>query len=81
MTPELQGEFHRMVLKHNQDLYEGQLNGKPALCIRMALAEKEIEMIQKAAEEIKKDSKAIKALVIGVVLTLVGEIIVKLVVH
>jgi cob(I)alamin adenosyltransferase len=73
----------RMLRKHDQDLYQG--NGKPALTVRMALAEKEIETVNKTVCEIREDSKAIKRMVLGAGLTTVAavaaDIIVRLVMH
>lgn len=65
------------VEKHDQDLYRG--NGKPGITTRMAVAEKEICDMKEDLKEYKKDSKQIKLMVLGVILTVIGEIIVKLV--
>lgn len=72
-------DAYRMLQKHDQDLYRG--NGKPALTVRMAIAEKDIENMQKAADEIRGDSKAIKLMVLTTLLAIAGDIIVKLVMH
>lgn len=72
-------ELCKRVAKHDRDLYEG--NGKPALTVRMALAEERIDAVNRTVEEIRKDSKAIKMMVLSVILAIAGDIIVKLVVH
>lgn len=70
-----------MVKKHHEDLYEGRGKANPSLCERMALAEKELETMNKAAEEIRADSKKIKFMVIAAILAIIGDVIVKIVVH
>lgn len=71
-------DIYRMVRKHDEDLYRG--NGKPALTVRMALCEQEIKAVKEIVEEIRKDSKAIKMMVLSVILAIAGDIIVKLVI-
>lgn len=70
-------DAYGLVQKHDNDLYRG--NGKPGLTVRMAIAEERIETVKETVDEIRKDSKAIKMMVIGVILTVLGEIVVRLV--
>ncbi len=81
MTPQLDEEFYRLVMKHNQDLYLGNGRDNPSLCTRMALHEQEMENMKEAAEKIEKNAEKIKYLVIATILAIAGDIIVKLVVH
>ena len=74
-------DFLRMVQKHHEDLYEGRGKANPSLCERMALAEKELENVKEAADEIRADSKKIKFMVVAAILAIAGDIIVKLLVH
>jgi hypothetical protein len=71
----------RMVQKHHEDLYEGRGKANPSLCERIALAEKEMENMKEAADEIRADSKKIKFMVIAAILAIIGDIVSKLLVH
>lgn len=81
-------ETRRKVDRHDKDLYYG--NGLPGITTRVALAEKAIEANKESSEkevkdvredmaEFKKDSKATRMMMLGVILTVLGEIVVKLV--
>jgi hypothetical protein len=70
-------EIRRKVEKHDDDLYRG--NGKPGLTVRVALNEQEIATVKETVDEIKSDSKAMKRMLIGLILTILGEIAVRLV--
>lgn len=81
-------ELRRKVEKHDCDLYYG--NGKPGITTRMALAEraiddnresseKEVEDVKEDMKEFKKDAKSTRMMMLGVILTVLGEIVVKLV--
>lgn len=72
-------ELRKRVEKHDRDLYVG--NGRPALCVRIAVVEKELETMNKAVDEIRKDNKAIMKMVIGLILAVAGQIIVRVVFH
>jgi hypothetical protein len=67
-----------MLQKHDNDLYRG--NGKPGLTTRMELCEERLRIVNNAAEEIRKDSRTIKLMVIGAILTIMGDILVKVLV-
>lgn len=71
-------ELRRKVDRHDCDLYYG--NGKPGITTRIALAEGEIKTVKDTVDEIKRDSKAMKMMIISLILTVIGEIIVRLVV-
>ena len=73
-------ELLRMIRKHDQDLYQGD-SRKPALTIRIELTEKEIEDMKEAAQEMKNNSRQMKVMIIGIILTIIGDIIAKLVGH
>lgn len=69
----------RKVEKHDRDLYEGSGKDNPSLTTRMALNEGDIEDVKTAVDEIKKDSKATRNMVIGLILAAVVQIIVRLI--
>lgn len=73
----MDGELQRKVEKHDCDLYYG--NGKPGITTRIALAEKEIVDVREDMTEFKKDAKATRNMVIGLILAAVVQIIVRLI--
>jgi len=70
-------DIRRQVAKHDCDLYYG--NGQPGITTRMALVEKENRDVRADMDEFKKDAKATRMMMLGVILTVVGQIVVMLI--
>jgi hypothetical protein len=73
-------EIRRKVDKHDTDLYQGGGRGNPSLTTRMALAEEGIEAVKDDVTEIKDGQKTMKNMIIGLILTVIGQIVVTILV-
>lgn len=67
-----------MVYKHDDDLYRG--NGKPGLTTRMAVSEERIEDVKEVLDKLSSNQIKMMLLVLGTLLTVLGDIFVHVVV-